>query len=118
MKALRTAFVRLTNTDTWEAAQELYPHFATDDQLLKYIHVDLKKSIPQSFNDFCHRAKSSSSADKADGPMEVQFGAVTGTIIESNNVTEISGHRIQASCSNFCGANLTLASLEEVSSIE
>ena len=33
MKALCTAFVRLTNMDQWEAAQEFYPQFATNEQL-------------------------------------------------------------------------------------
>ena len=46
LRALRTAFIRLTNCEPWEAAKELYPQFATDEQLHKYIHVDLKKTVP------------------------------------------------------------------------
>ena len=53
MMTLRTAFVRLTNTERWEEAQEKYPMYATDAQLQKFLKIDLNKSIPQSFTDFC-----------------------------------------------------------------
>ena len=46
---LCVVFVRLTNTNSWEDAGNKFPEFASDEQLLKFIHLDLKKSIPKSF---------------------------------------------------------------------
>ena len=42
---LRVVFVRLTNANSWEDVGNKFPEFATDKQLLKFIHLDLK-SIP------------------------------------------------------------------------
>lgn len=61
MKALKTAFVQLTNTDTWEEATEKFPALATEDYLHKFMKMDLNKSIPLRFADFCTRAKRSES---------------------------------------------------------
>lgn len=116
MKALRTAFVRLTNVESWEEAQELYPQFATDDQLHRYIHVDLEKAVPQSFTDFCQRAKTSNAENAVvDDSLIIRYGTVSAVIIESSKFTEISGQRIKKSDSSFRGANLILSTVENVS---
>ena len=43
--ALKKAFVKLTNVESWEEAQEKFPHFATQEQLGRFIHIDLKKTF-------------------------------------------------------------------------
>ena len=55
IRALHTAFLRLTNTGSWEEAVQLYPQFTTDDQIKRFLYCDLKKSksVPKSFSDFC-----------------------------------------------------------------
>lgn len=47
--ALKTAFVKLTNVESLEEARKKFPHFATEQQLEQYIHIDLKNSIPKPF---------------------------------------------------------------------
>ena len=59
MAALKTTFLRLTNTATWEEAEKIYPEIACDSQIKKFLRFDLSKSIPQLFIDFCNRAKAS-----------------------------------------------------------
>ena len=59
LQSLRIAFVRLTNAKSWEDAKTSFPMYATDEQLLKFIHLDMKKCIPKSLSDFCLRVKNS-----------------------------------------------------------
>ena len=46
VKALKAAFVKLTNTNSWEEAQESFLLFATENNLHRYIHIDLRKCTP------------------------------------------------------------------------
>ena len=57
MIAVKTAFLPLTNTKTWEEAEEKYPTFSCESQLHNFIRPDLSKSIPWCFTNFCTRAK-------------------------------------------------------------
>ena len=43
IRALCTAFLRLTNTGSCEEAVQLYPQFTTDDQIKRFLYCDLKK---------------------------------------------------------------------------
>lgn len=115
MAALKTAFMRLTNTETWEQAEEKYPLFANDSQLQKFIRIDLNKAVPQSFTDFCTRAKLSegeSDAAVSSGPF-VQCGSSIGHVIDAKT-TELSGQMIKRIYGSFRGANLALTSFREV----
>lgn len=115
LHALRIGFTRLTNASSWDDAKKNYPEFATDKQMLKFIHLDLKKAIPKSFSDFCLRAKNS-----ADAPAQLQsctfstsFKAVSAHILQ-DKFTEVSGTKIKSQVNSFTGANLAIASFEEV----
>ncbi len=44
--ALKNAFVRLTNSESWSTAQEAFPLFATEKQLVRFIGIDLNKEVP------------------------------------------------------------------------
>ena len=116
LQSLRLAFVRLTNADSWENAHNQFPQFAKDEQLLKFIHLDIKKSIPKSLSDFCLRAKHS--ADTA--PLESTTDTLTitqntvCTRVLREKFTEISGTKIKKVDASFVGANLTLTCIEEV----
>lgn len=112
LNALRVAFLRLTNTETWEEAQANYPLFATDTQLLK---VDLSKTIPQSLTDFCTRAKLSEVQSEAPSGSVVKLGTSIGYVL-SANLTELSGHTIKAVYPEFHGAHLSIVSLDKVCS--
>ena len=57
VKNLHQAFIRLTTVSNWEEAQSTFPNFTTDDQLNRFLHLDLKKFIPKSFSDFFQEAK-------------------------------------------------------------
>ena len=60
MNALKALFVRLTNTGSWESAEQFFPQFTTESQLSRFVGCKKKKCIPKSLKDFCQRAKASS----------------------------------------------------------
>jgi len=59
MADLKKTFVKLTTSKNWEDTSSKYPLFACESQLKKYIAIDVSKELPQSFVNFCNRAKSS-----------------------------------------------------------
>ena len=116
--SLRAAFLRLTNTESWSEAQEKFPHFATESQLRKFSHLDLKKSIPTSFTDFCTRAKASETTSEIPPESVVySFESVKANIVESN-ISTITGHLLKKSDPNFCGAHLSIVKIEEVPKVK
>lgn len=111
--ALRSTFVKSTNCTSWEEAQEKFPLYASDTQLSKFQDCDLKKMIPKRFEEFCLRAKNSSSGhssvtsesffsiDNQDGPPS------TVNIIRAKCI-DVTGHTIKVTQSLFCGVDLAI----------
>lgn len=100
--ALKKAFVKLTNVESWEEAQEKFPHFATQEQLGRFIHIDLKK---KSFTDFCHRAKTSGSQSVVSSSSTVVIGGSRASVVVSM-ITEVNGSLIRQSGSLPDGLSL------------
>ena len=114
LQNLRAVFVRLTNADSWEDATNKFPEFASDEQLLKFLHLDLKKAIPKTFSDFSLRAKNSADTPQLQpSAFSTSFNAVSAHVVQAK-FTEISGTKIKSEVSSFTGANLALASFKEV----
>lgn len=114
MRALKTAFLRLTNTESWEEAVDKYPQFASEEQLRKYIRMDLNKTIPRSFADFCTRAKLSESENSTSSNNSyVTYQHAVGCVIDAKT-TELSGYTITRSFAAFKGANIAMISLTKV----
>ena len=116
LAAIKMAFLRLTNTETWEQAEERYPLFTSEVQLHRFIHVDLNKLIPQSFTDFCKRAKLSQGQPDgfASDVSSVQHGSCSAHVVNCK-ANELSGHAITRVYSSFHGAHLIITSFKEVS---
>ena len=108
-KALKNAFTRMTNVDTWEEAVEKYPHFATDEQLERFMTVDIKKSIPKSFTDFCQRAKNSScdTSEVQSNSSTITVRGVSVVMIISKPL-ELSGKTIKKVNPCFNGGQLVI----------
>lgn len=114
LHSLRIAFVRLTNAKSWEDANSSFPMYATDEQLLKFIHLDMKKCIPKSFSDFCLRAKNSEITHPSiEGSEEFKCNGGYARIIKEK-LTEISGGKIKQVDPSFTGAHLALTYFGEV----
>ena len=115
LATIKMAFVRLTNTETWEQAEERYPLFTSEVQLCRFIHVDLNTMIPQSFNDFCNKRSFPKDSQKVlPLTFHVQHGSCSAHVVNCK-VNELSGHTIWRVYSSFHGAHLTITSFREVS---
>ncbi len=44
-----SAFAKLTNIESWDQAVDKFPAFATDDQLNRFLGIDIRKTIPKAF---------------------------------------------------------------------
>ena len=113
--ALKTAFVKLTNSDTWERAAETFPNYATETKLKRFLGCDLKKGIPKLFQDFCHQAKLSGTGIIPDSVIsfDCNDGPLTINLIEGK-LTGITGQVIQRSQPSFSGADLAVVLINEV----
>ena len=114
MQALKKAFTRLTNTDSWEEAVTNFPAFATEEQLRKFLSIDVKKKIPQNFVDFCTRAKNtgaSTSVNEPDGG--IAYKSCTAYVVESK-VTEVNGQMLKSTAPSFSGAAFSILRIDEV----
>ena len=114
---LKKTFVKLTNVADWNNAATQFPLFADEVELKKFIALDLTKGTPQSFVDFCKRANSSNSKDKAgvsDGYAAnrtfVQRGVVVGYAIKEKP-SELSGSVISNVYLSFQGASIRMVSV-------
>lgn len=115
--ALQLAFQKLTNMETWEEAQEKYPLFVTEEQLSRFLHIDIKKTIPKSFSDFCHRAKSSKEQVCSMDTTCIAVSGNTATVVVSK-LTELSGSVIRQGNLSFNGASLVLTQFQDGTSRE
>ena len=114
MTTLKKSFLKLVNIDSWEQAQEEIPQFACLEQLMKFSKISLSQGIPQSFIEFCSRAKQSIAvvSDNTDATHATCIGENCYVLI--SKYTEICGNFIARSCNKFNGAHLTLISLSRV----
>ena len=116
---LKKTFVKLTNVADWNDAVKQFPLFADEPELKKFVALDFTKGTPQSFVDFCKRAKSSEDmVALCDGYAAdqtfVQCGRVVGYAIKEKP-SELSGSVISSVYPGFQGAELILTSIEQVS---
>ena len=59
MEVLKSTFVNLVNIDSWEEAEAQLPLFTNEGVLEQFSKLDFSWGTPQTFADFCTRAKSS-----------------------------------------------------------
>ena len=111
---LKKAFVQCTSSRTWENAVQKFPFYASDDQLKRFIRVDLQKEIPQSFMDFCRRAKGEEGV--AGSHNSVSCDKAVGVAIDTK-VSELNAQKIKQVFPCFYGAKLSIITCAEVSTI-
>ena len=106
LESLKLAFLRSTNIDSWECAQDRLPLFANEDQLKKFSKINTGKAIPKSFIEFCSRAKQSE-GQNPDSGIEIQLKDANGYVITSK-LTELSSYSIKQVFGAFSGSKLTI----------
>ena len=115
MAALKQCFLKLVNIDSWEEAEDKLPQFARLKQLKKFSKFNISQGIPQSFQEFCTRAKQSQSpiALESMDATHICLDDAHCYVIESK-FTEMCGSKIANIYTSFNGAHLIITSLSEV----
>lgn len=106
LNGLKTAFIKLTNCESWEMAVEKYPLFATEAKLKLFFGYNLKVGIPNCFQDYCKRAKLSVNSQQQEEP-PFTFNGISVKFICANFV-DVSGQLVQSTCSSFSGIDLAV----------
>ncbi len=111
--ALKKVFILLTNVESWEEAAEKFPAFATHEQLDRFRDVDIRKTIPKTFTDFCQRAKNSSDtlSSSTGSAMIVIKGA--SAIVVVSPLVNVTGSLLRSSDPAFQGANIVITSPQD-----
>lgn len=114
LEVLQKAFVKFTNSKSWEDAQTHFQPFASDCELKKFTTLDVAKEIPQSFINFCRKAKVSREIGQSNSEDYIfKYGQLVACTLQAT-ASEISGQMITSTFQNFHGADMILLSIPEV----
>ena len=103
LEILKKAFVKFTNSKSWEDAQTHFQPFASDCELKKFTTLDVSKDIPQSFVNFCRKAKVSRESGQAGTEDHIfKYDQLVACTLQAK-ASEISGQMITSSFLNFHG---------------
>lgn len=56
LEQIKKSFCRLTNCDGFDISQQKFPDYATNENLMRYIHLDFSQNPPSAFHTFCRQA--------------------------------------------------------------
>ena len=74
LEAVRRAFIRCTNTQSWDDAVNKFPAFTSEDRLVQFMQLDFRHSIPEVFQTFCQHAICSQMPTAAGGAVHTVDG--------------------------------------------
>ena len=118
MEQIKRGFIRCTNSRNWEAAVSVYPSFASEERLDKFIVFDLKKGIPDVFRTYCQTAIDSISdngpQNERRASMTFKVGEVAVHLVEGD-LTKLSAQDIKKVHPPYSGAHLILTQIQNVS---
>ena len=100
----------MTTTDCWQVAQEVYPKFAKEEQLLSFSGL-IKGSqhvIPQLFREYCQAAIRDAEGLQGDTTHTISKDGSHCTFVQGTFDT-VTKHHIQEQNPSFQGAALVLA---------
>ena len=109
---LKSLFVSLTNTNTWEEAQQRFPNQATESKLQRFVEFDLK-TVPKAFQSFCQQVVSSASSLASATHLtdhvfnhSLELGHKCFAAVLVSLLTELSGDLVRTAVPQFPGADL------------
>ena len=117
LDSLKKAFLNLVNIETWQKAVEEIPLFGCTEQLEKFGRIDLKNWVPQSFNEFCLRAKQSLGETPESSDVIIKCSESSSSVhILPSNFTELCSNTITKVYANFTGVSLAVVCFDKVCS--
>lgn len=111
LEAIRQAFIRCTNLQSWDDAIKKYQAFTSEDRLMQFVKLDFRHCIPDTFKAYCQSALNSEMPTFGNVRVieGVRVALVNGTLMS------VSTHDLREVDSTYTGAQLILASVPEVS---
>ena len=99
-EAVKRAFIRCTNTQSWDDANNKFPSFTSEDRLKQFVKMDFRHSIPDVSKIYCQSALNSQmptggTVHLVDG---IRVALVRGTLPST------SAQEIKEVDSNYTGA--------------
>ena len=111
LENVRKAFVRCTNSKSWEDAATNFPAFTSKDRLLKFTNLDFKQNIPDAFRAYCQSA------------LNLHMPALncvkttnngTRVAVVCGPLTKLSAQKLKENDPAYTGAHLILATAPKV----
>ena len=110
LETIKRAFVSCTKSGNWDDACTTYPLYTQEERLRKFITLDFRQTIPDTFRHYCQSAVTTSSAGEY---TTVQTNGTLVCIVEGEPL-QITGQHLQSQCPGFSGAHLAVAAISEV----
>ena len=88
MEVIKGAFVRTTNSSTWENAQQLFPYHTAEERLSTFVGLSFKGGLPSVFKEYCRSAMLA--AGSVDSGLSTTFSSngCTVTIVQVDSISE------------------------------
>ena len=104
LKTVKSLFASLTNTNTWEEAQQRFPNQGTESKLQRFVEFDLK-TVPKAFQSFCQQVVSSASSLASATRLtdhvfnhSLESGHKCFAAVLVSVLTELSGDLVRTAC--------------------
>lgn len=116
---LQEKFIHLTNCKDWNEAKSRFPIHAKQEKLEQFLALNLKKSTPQAFSQFCAGAVLATQSENTtdDRNSTVISKINTCTFVEVPNLSSIDPSIITKSM-KMCGGSLFMLYMDKVSSFD
>ena len=113
---LQEKFVHLTNSKSWKDAETRFPVHTKRNQLEQFLALNIRKSTPQAFSQFCAQAV----LHTAEPDQGVDVSEINKcTFVEVANIDSLDPSVVTSSIKKYAhtGGSLFVAYLEKVSSL-
>ena len=113
---IKSAFLRLTSSNSWSEAEEKFPAYTSVDRLSQFSGLNFKNNIPDTFRTYCQAALDSKTFSGL-LPAESSRKEVNGVSVffVGVNFQALSAEHLRHIDASFVGAQMVLYRLPEVS---
>lgn len=110
LEAVRRAFMRCTNCQSWEDTSQKFPGFVVEDRLTQFMKLDFRQCVPDTFKAYCQSALNSQIPTS--GSVKIVEGVRVAVVM--GTLTTISAQELKEVDTAYSGAQLILASVPKV----
>ena len=116
MEVIKGAFVRTTNSSTWENAQQLFPYHTAEERLSTFVGLSFKGGLPSVFKEYCRSAMLAAGSVDSGHSTTFSSNGCTVAIVNVDSISE-AGNVTRKQLPAFSGASLVFAVIGKVSCV-